>query len=88
MLHKAFKYQFYPTPEQEGTLSQPFEFTRFVYNKLLGIRWSGPLPDGFLQVNCVPPVDSDIGRCCYTIEVGSALGVGLDMVGMRTLLSI
>ena len=34
---RAYKYRFYPTPEQETLLAQSFGCTRFVYNKVL--RW-------------------------------------------------
>ena len=34
---RAYKYRFYPTPEQETHLAQTFGCTRFVYNQIL--RW-------------------------------------------------
>ena len=34
---RAYKYRFYPTPEQETLLAQTFGCTRFVYNQIL--RW-------------------------------------------------
>ena len=36
--HKAYKYRFYPTREQEELLLRTFGCTRFVYNKALEIR--------------------------------------------------
>ena len=36
--HKAYKYRFYPTPEQEGLLLRTFGCARFVYNKALEFR--------------------------------------------------
>ena len=36
--HKAYKYRFYPTPEQEELLLRTFGCARFVYNKALEIR--------------------------------------------------
>ena len=35
---KAYKYRFYPTPEQAENLAQTFGCVRFVYNKMLEIR--------------------------------------------------
>ena len=37
MTKRAFKYRFYPTPEQEQLLAQTFGCVRFVYNHIL--RW-------------------------------------------------
>ncbi len=37
MTKRAYKYRFYPTPEQEQILSQTFGCVRFVYNSIL--RW-------------------------------------------------
>lgn len=37
MTKLAFKYRFYPTPEQEKLLAQTFGCVRFVYNHIL--RW-------------------------------------------------
>ena len=37
MAKRAYKYQFYPTPEQETLLAQTFGCVRFVYNHIL--RW-------------------------------------------------
>jgi len=42
-MHKAFKYRFYPTPEQESLLRRTVGCCRFVYNRALAIRseaWS------------------------------------------------
>ena len=36
--HRAYKYRFYPTPEQEDLLLRTFGCARFVYNKALEIR--------------------------------------------------
>ena len=36
--HKAYKYRFYPTPEQEELLLRTFGCARFVYNRALEIR--------------------------------------------------
>ena len=36
--HRAYKYRFYPTPEQEELLLRTFGCARFVYNKALEIR--------------------------------------------------
>jgi putative transposase len=37
MVKRAYKYRFYPTPEQEQLLAQTFGCTRVVYNQIL--RW-------------------------------------------------
>ena len=37
MAQRAYKYRFYPTPEQEELLARTFGCTRFVYNYIL--RW-------------------------------------------------
>ena len=44
MTKRAYKYRFYPTPEQEQILSQTFGCVRFVYNSVL--RWR---TDAFYQ---------------------------------------
>jgi putative transposase len=44
MTKRAYKYRFYPTPEQEQILSQTFGCVRFVYNSIL--RWR---TDAFYQ---------------------------------------
>lgn len=36
--HRAYKYRFYPTPEQEQNLAQTFGCVRFVYNRMLFYR--------------------------------------------------
>lgn len=44
MTQKAFKYRFYPTPEQESLLRRTMGCTRLVYNRALAIRteaWYG-----------------------------------------------
>jgi putative transposase len=38
MTQKAFKYRFYPTPEQETLLRQTMGCTRLVYNRALAAR--------------------------------------------------
>ncbi|MBW4619337.1 MAG: transposase [Cyanosarcina radialis HA8281-LM2] len=38
MAQKAFKYRFYPTPEQENLLRRTIGCTRLVYNKALAVR--------------------------------------------------
>ena len=38
MKHKAFKYRFYPTPEQETLLRRTMGCARLVYNKALAVR--------------------------------------------------
>lgn len=38
MVHKGFKYRFYPTPEQESLLRRTMGCTRLVYNKALAAR--------------------------------------------------
>lgn len=38
MTQKAFKYRFYPTPEQESLLRRTMGCTRLVYNRALAIR--------------------------------------------------
>ncbi|MBD2004687.1 MULTISPECIES: RNA-guided endonuclease InsQ/TnpB family protein [Cyanophyceae] len=38
MKHKAFKYRFYPTPEQETLLRRTIGCTRLVYNRALALR--------------------------------------------------
>ncbi|WP_249935097.1 helix-turn-helix domain-containing protein [Azotobacter chroococcum] len=43
-MHRAYKYRFYPTPEQAQLLAQTFGCTRFVYNHVL--RWR---TDAFFQ---------------------------------------
>lgn len=37
-MQKAFKYRFYPTPEQENLLRRTKGCTRLVYNKALALR--------------------------------------------------
>lgn len=37
-VQRAYKYRFYPTPEQEQLLAQTFGCTRFVYNWALNLR--------------------------------------------------
>lgn len=44
MANRAYKYRFYPTPEQAQLLAQTFGCTRFVYNHVL--RWR---TDAFFQ---------------------------------------
>jgi putative transposase len=44
MTRRAYKYRFYPTPEQERILAQTFGCVRFVYNSIL--RWR---TDAFYQ---------------------------------------
>jgi putative transposase len=44
MTRRAYKYRFYPTPEQEQILAQTFGCVRFVYNSIL--RWR---TDAFYQ---------------------------------------
>jgi putative transposase len=44
MTQKAFKYRFYPTPEQETLLRRTMGCTRLVYNRALAVRteaWYG-----------------------------------------------
>lgn len=36
--HRAYKYRFYPTPEQEQNLAKTFGCVRFVYNRMLFYR--------------------------------------------------
>ena len=38
MTQKAFKYRFYPTPEQETLLRRTMGCTRLVYNRALAVR--------------------------------------------------
>ena len=38
MTERAYKYRFYPTPEQEGVLAQTFGCARYVYNWALDFR--------------------------------------------------
>ena len=38
MKERAYKYRFYPTPEQAELLAQTFGCVRVVYNKVLGWR--------------------------------------------------
>ena len=38
MTHKAYKFRFYPTPEQAQLLAQTFGCVRFVYNHILDWR--------------------------------------------------
>ena len=38
MTQKAFKYRFYPTPEQEELLRRTLGCTRLIYNRALAIR--------------------------------------------------
>lgn len=38
IIHRAYKYRFYPTPEQEKQLAQTFGCTRFIYNHFLRVR--------------------------------------------------
>ncbi|MDV2858560.1 helix-turn-helix domain-containing protein, partial [Oceanimonas sp. CAM02] len=44
MTKRAYKYRFYPTPEQAELLAQTFGCVRFVYNAIL--RWR---TDAFYQ---------------------------------------
>mgnify|MGYP002032162436 FL=1 len=44
MTKRAYKYRFYPTPEQAELLAQTFGCVRFVYNSIL--RWR---TDAFYQ---------------------------------------
>lgn len=38
MIKRAYKYRFYPTPEQEKLLARTFGCVRFVYNSVLRYR--------------------------------------------------
>ena len=38
MVTRAFKYRFYPTPEQEALLNRTFGSVRYVYNRALALR--------------------------------------------------
>jgi putative transposase len=38
MIEKAYKYRFYPTPEQKVALAQTFGCARYVYNWALDLR--------------------------------------------------
>lgn len=38
MVQRAYKYRFYPTPEQENQLAQTFGCARFIYNHFLRVR--------------------------------------------------
>ena len=38
MIQRAFKYRFYPTPEQETLLRRTMGCTRLVYNRALAVR--------------------------------------------------
>ena len=46
MNKRAFKYRFYPTPEQETLLAQSFGCARFVYNDTLRFRTDAYYKDG------------------------------------------
>ncbi|WP_261413140.1 RNA-guided endonuclease InsQ/TnpB family protein [Serratia quinivorans] len=54
-MKRAYKYRFYPTPEQSALLAQTFGCVRFVYNSIL--RWRTDAYDerkekiGYLQAN-------------------------------------
>jgi putative transposase len=54
-MKRAYKYRFYPTPEQSALLAQTFGCVRFVYNSIL--RWRTEAYDerkekiGYLQAN-------------------------------------
>ena len=37
-IKRAYKFRFYPTPEQEQVLAQTFGCARFVYNYMLRVR--------------------------------------------------
>ncbi|NES46456.1 helix-turn-helix domain-containing protein, partial [Moorena sp. SIO2C4] len=41
MVEKAYRYRFYPTPEQETLLRRTLGCVRLVYNKALDARTSG-----------------------------------------------
>ncbi len=38
MVEKAYKFRFYPTPEQENLLRRTLGCVRLIYNKALAIR--------------------------------------------------
>ena len=38
MLEKAYKFRFYPTPEQESLLRRTIGYVRLIYNKALAAR--------------------------------------------------
>ena len=46
MTKRAYKYRFYPTPEQEILLAQSFGCARFVYNNTLRFRTDAYYSDG------------------------------------------
>ena len=39
MVKRAYRYRFYPTPEQAGLLNRMFGSVRYVYNRALAERW-------------------------------------------------
>ena len=41
MVEKAYRYRFYPTPEQENLLRRTLGCVRLVYNKALAARTEG-----------------------------------------------
>ena len=38
VVKRAYKYRFYPTPEQAGVLNRTFGSVRYVYNRALAER--------------------------------------------------
>lgn len=46
VVHRAYRYRFYPTAEQETILSQTFGCVRFVYNHFLRVRTDGFYEEG------------------------------------------
>jgi putative transposase len=55
MTKRAYKYRFYPTPEQEQLLAQTFGCVRFVYNSILRWRtdafYNDGLSIGYMETN-------------------------------------
>ena len=40
-IKRAYRFRFYPTPEQEKNLAQTFGCARFAYNHMLRLRTDG-----------------------------------------------
>ena len=57
MKERAYKYRFYPTPEQAELLAQTFGCVRVVYNKVLGWRtdaFNQDKKDRLFKSQCLP----------------------------------
>ena len=57
VLKRAYKYRFYPTPEQADLLNRTFGSVRYVYNRALAERsraWTQEQEDGVRLLRCAP----------------------------------